>query len=222
MATEHPIHERSEQAKLDMQRNAGLATLSASILFTGSLIIFRQLRLDGYTHGTKAVSELGAVGAPNAIAFNLLGFVLPGLLVVFAAATLARATGNAKGMALLALTGAAWALTGVFPFDMAARASLTSQAHLAAAMLTGLFWALALFRSPPTLVDAGQAALARHGRWLVLALLANIAWQVAQQSGAPILPGWGQRLGFAGMMLWLGLLGLGLLRAALGSLTRQT
>lgn len=184
------------------------------MLFTASLIGFAQLRTDGYTHGTKAVSELGAVGAPNATAFNLLAYVTPGMLMLVVAIILARTTGTARGMAMLGLAGLVFASTGVFPYDMAEPASFTSQAHYAGVMLAGLFWALAVFRSSATLTAAGQPGLARHGRWLVLLLLANIAWQAAYQSGAPILPGWGQRLGFAGMMIWLMLIGIGTLRAS--------
>ena len=212
MRIDHSLSHETRQAQAGSLRAAGAAALGACALFTTSLIGFAQARVDGYSHGTKAVSELGAIGAPNALAFNLAGFILPGVLIAVAAALVARAARSTRGMAPLALAGVSMALAGVFPIDMSDRASLVSQAHLAAAVLTGLFWALALFRVPPTLRAAGQAGLARFGGWLAIALLVNIFWQIAYGSGVPILPGWGQRIGFAGMMIWLAWLGAGLLR----------
>src|SRR5690606_24027298 len=104
----------------------------AAIVFLISLLLFAALRQDGYSHATKAVSELGALGAPNALLFNLFGFIAPGLLIAFFACGLrglARAGGSAVGLVLLGLSGLALAAAGIFPADMAHRDAWTTVAH---------------------------------------------------------------------------------------------
>lgn len=191
-----------------------LAGPAAAVLFAGSLIGFAAARTDGYTHGTKAVSELGAAGAPHAAAFNLLAFIVPGMLVLVLAAVIGRAAGPRgarTGPALLAGSGIALVAAGVFPVDMAQRASAGSMAHAAGAMLTGICWAAALFWLGPLLRrELGLRTLGRLTPWFVLFLLVNVAWQAAWQSGGVVLPGWGQRIGFAGYFLWVALVGLAL------------
>ncbi|UMR28441.1 DUF998 domain-containing protein [Massilia sp. MB5] len=76
---------------------AWLAGLLAGVLFFASLIGFAALRSDGYAHGRKAVSELGALGAPSAPAFNLLGFIVPGLLLAWFAYALLRVAERRTG-----------------------------------------------------------------------------------------------------------------------------
>ena len=189
-----------------------LAAPAAAVLFTGSLLGFAAARTDGYAHGTKAVSELGAVGAPHAAAFNVLAFVVPGILVVVLAAVIRRAAGPQgvrTGPVLLAGSGLALVVAGVFPVDMAHRGSAGSTAHTAGAMLTGVCWAAGLFWLGPLLRrDLGLRTLGRLTPWFVLFPLANIAWQVAWQAGGLVLPGWGQRIGFAGYFLWVALTGV--------------
>lgn len=195
-------------------RPGAMAGPAAALLFAGSLFGFAAVRTDGYTHGTKAVSELGAAGAPHAAAFNLLAFVLPGVLVVVLAAVIRRAAGPRgarTGPVLLAGSGIALVAAGVFPVDMAHPASAVSVAHAAGSMLTGIFWAAALFWLGPLLRrDLGLRTLGRLTPWFMLFLLANVAWQAAWQSGGLVLPGWGQRIGFAGYFLWVALTGLAL------------
>lgn len=182
---------------------AASALMAAPFLFAASLIGFAAVRSDGYTHGTKAVSELGVIGAPHALAFNVMGFILPGVMMIFGALAFARAQNEWRGLMALTLAGTAFALAGLFPFDPGNPRAFTSQAHVGGAMLAGLFWSVGVFRGRALLARAGLTRFAHHGRWLVLALLVNIGWQVAFRAGLPILPGWGQRIGFAGMMIWL-------------------
>ena len=188
------------------------AGVLAAVLFTASLAGFAALRTDGYSHGTKAVSELGAIGAPNALAFNVLGFMLPGLLVAvlaFGLHRMLRASGKAgSGPLLLALSGLFFACAGVFPADMAARSSPTSMLHLAAAMGAGLLFSTAVFPLGAALRrQLGFTTLGRATPWFVLFLAANIGWQGVWQATGWVLPGWGQRIAFAGFLLWAALAG---------------
>jgi hypothetical membrane protein len=140
------------------------------LIFAASLVGFAARRTDGYTHGHKAVSELGAVGAADALAFNLLGFVAPGVLVAclaFAIFKRAPAGTSRTGTALVALSGLSMVAAGVFPVDMEARDSATSTLHLAAASLSGLFWCLSLFWLAPVLRGIPSRSLRRHETYAV-------------------------------------------------------
>ena len=185
---------------------AGLAGPAAGTLFFCSLIGFAALRSDDYTHGTKAVSELGAAGAPNAPLFNLLGFVLPGLLIIMLGWQIRRVAGPGgprSGPILLMLSGAALSATGVFPADLDARGSLQTMAHLVAALLSGILWALALSWLGPLFRHLGRETLGRATPWFALFLLANVLWQAAlpvrrstsPQAGANVSASWATSCG---------------------------
>jgi hypothetical membrane protein len=191
----------------------GWAGPAAAALFAVSLIGFAAIRTDGYTHATKAVSELGAVDAPNALGFNLLGFVLPGLLVAVLAGALRAALKSWAGPLLLGISGLFFLGAGVFPVDMTARNSALSVAHLAMAQLSGVAFAIAVFPLGSAMRRHPHfAALGRVTPWFLLFLLANIAWQVVWQATGSILPGWGQRIAFGGYFAWAALAGYQLTR----------
>lgn len=189
----------------------------AAGMFLISLLLFAALRQDGYSHATKAVSELGVLGAPNALLFNLFGFITPGLLIMlfaFGFRGFVRSGGSVVGPVLLALSGLALAVAGIIPADMMQREAWTTVAHAAGAILSGVFWACALFWLGPLLRRV--PVLAPWGRltpWFILFPIANLAWQMIWQTTGLVLPGWGQRLAFAGYFLWLALTGVFLLRA---------
>lgn len=203
-------HQQQTGSEREFTTVAALAGPAAAALFAVSVVGFAAVRTDGYTHGTKAVSELGAQGAPLAAAFNTMGFIVPGILVVVMGAVLyRRVTAPRKlGPVLLGLSGVSLAVAGLFPVDMEVRSSVSSQLHLAGAMLCGVLWALSLFWIAPQLKKTAQfSRIGRLTPWFVLFLVANIAWQVVWQSTGALLPGWGQRIGFAGYFLWLGIVG---------------
>ena len=205
-----------------------LAGPAAALLFAGSVVGFAALRSDGYTHGTKAVSELGARGAPLAAGFNAAGFIVPGVLVVVLAFSLyRRVTAPRKlGPVLLGLSGIALAAAGIFAVDMEVRSSLSSQLHLAGAMLCGLLWALSLFWIAPQLRKHAEfGTIGRLTPWFALFLVENVVWQIVWQATGALLPGWGQRIGFAGYFLWLAIIGsllaFGQPRIAMGEEARR-
>lgn len=200
----------------------GLAGPAAAALFFTALVGFAALRTDGYSHATKAVSELGAVGAQNAQAFNLVGFILPGLLVAALAMGLARGLGATAGPLLLAVAGLGYALAGVFPFDMEARESTTSLLHLGAAQLCGLAFSFAVFPLGSAMRrHPAFTALGRVTPWFALALVANVGWQVLWRVTGLVLPGWGQRIAFVGFFLWVTLAGMLLARVSQGGEVRE-
>ncbi|WP_256077780.1 DUF998 domain-containing protein [Massilia sp. YIM B04103] len=180
-----------------------LAGALAGALFFASLIGFAALRTDGYAHGRKAVSELGALGAPSALAFNLLGFIVPGLLLAWFALALMRIAHQRTGPMLLMGSGLMLAAAGVFPLDLDDYASALTVAHAIGAMGSGLLWAMALCWLGPLFArQLGWQVWGRLTPCFMGFVLLNIGWQAAFRSGADVLPGWGQRIGFLGYFLW--------------------
>lgn len=186
-----------------------LAAPLAGLLFGTCVLAFAAARTDGYAHATKAVSELGAIGAPSALAFNLLAFIVPGLLIAWLGMALARRAQNREGPLLLAGSGLMIAVAGVFPVDIDNDGAATSLGHVVGVAGSGLLWIASLFWMGPLL--ARQFGLVRWGRttpWFALFLFVHIGWQVAWQATGLVLPGWGQRIGFLGYFLWVGVTGL--------------
>jgi hypothetical membrane protein len=87
----------------------------------------------GYNHVTQFISELGGVGAPNAIIMNTAGFALTGMLITIFALGLHRGikegSRSKTGLALVAVYGLGIMATGFFPWDKANLASFTSIMH---------------------------------------------------------------------------------------------
>lgn len=192
-----------------------LAGPAAALLFAASLIGFAAARTDGYSHATKAVSELGAIGAPSSTAFNLFGLILPGLLIVAFALALGSASGRRVGPWLLVGSGAMLALAGIAPANMDDYQAPTTILHGLGAIGSGLFWFLALFWLGPLLRDKfALRGWATATPWFGLFLLANIGWQAASSATGLVMPGWGQRIAFAGYFLWLAVTGWLLRREA--------
>lgn len=185
-------------------RRIGWAGPLAALSFTVSVVVFAAMRTDGYSHATKAVSELGAVGAEGAAAFNILGFIIPGLLI----AVLANGFGRRIGAVLLAVSGLGMVLAGAFPVNLEQPRSATSVLHAAGALSSGLFWALSLFWLGPLLKRRGLEGWGRLTPWFSLFAMANVGWQIAFAAGLHAAPGYGQRLAFAGYFLWAAITGV--------------
>ena len=126
-------------------QRAPYLVIAAAISFWASLFGFAALN-PHYSHFRKSVSELGAWGAPNMWAFNVLGFIVPGLLVAWFGWTLARSA-TPKGWltaSLFALAGILVALAGASPADMNNFGSLTTIGHLIGSNGSALAWLAAL------------------------------------------------------------------------------
>src|SRR5690606_29826416 len=94
--------------------------------------------LAGYSHMLHPVALPGADGVPRALVFNLLVFVLPGLLLAAFAWRLrgrlpARAGVGARlGTTMLLLSALAFALQGMWPLDLDQPDGGTSRLHAVA------------------------------------------------------------------------------------------
>lgn len=176
----------------------------AAVIFILAVVGFGAA-LDGYVQARHPVALLGAGGMPHALAFNVLGWAVPGLLAVAVAVYLLlrlpvgshwvqRVAGQ-----LLVLAGMAFTGMGLLPLDVADLDGPASQAHASAWMV----WALAFI--------AGTLMLG-IGSWKTLPPLARLALScglVAAVSAfalqglvpAPIA----QRVTFLAWAVWLGL-----------------
>ena len=154
------------------------------------------LALEGYSHAMHPLGLLGARGLPHARAFNLVGFVVPGLLLAGAGLGL-RARMDAAGWplrigaTLAVLSALAFAAQGVFPLDPEHLDSGDSRYHAAA-------WTLWWVSFVP-----GAALLASgvRPRW------PHVAAAVAVPALALVLPAviggaLAQRLAFAAWFGW--------------------
>jgi hypothetical membrane protein len=174
------------------------------VLFLASVLGFGAV-LPGYLPLGHPVALLGATGIPHAVAFDLLGFVLPGLLaVVVALRLLARVPVTAPwtmrvGGQMLVLSGLAFAAMGVLPLDPTDIESPASQYHASAWMV----WVLAFV---PGALMSGFAArrLPGWGRLAALHVAAGLAVLVGAFVLQAVIPApVAQRLAFVAWVVWL-------------------
>lgn len=195
----------------------------AALMFAVSLIGFAAIRDDGYSHATKAVSELGSTDAPNALAFNLLGLITPGVLLILFSLALLQTSRSRVGPCLLLDSGIMLALAGLAPANLEDYGALTSQLHALGAIGSGVLWVLALFWLGPMLRrDFGLELWGRITPGFATFLFANVGWQIAFRATGLVMPGWGQRIGFLGYFAWIAITGFLLWKAASKSETKGT
>lgn len=184
----------------------GRLGLLAALTFTAALLVFAALD-PAYSHATGAVSELGVVGAPNQLAWNLIGFLGVGLALAAFGWGLGKAIGDRWTGGLLAVFGFAFAATAI-PADMNDLRSPGSVSHIVASQAVLLFWAAALIR----LLFVRRAGPAL--RWIAAVGLALALGAIVVRGMALLPPGLSQRLSFAVVFGWLAATSLTLLRRA--------
>lgn len=160
--------------------------------------------LDGYSQAQHPLALLGARGLPRALAFNLGGFVLPGLLAAVAAMALRRRLpGNAGWLAricaqLLLLSALTFAAQGLLPLDPDDLDGPSSRRHATA-------WTLWWIAAAAGGASVGVGLLQRHG-WRVFAWAALVSavvigvFALSPPAGWP--PGIAPRIALGA---WLGL-----------------
>ena len=155
-----------------MSRLARFSGVAAALLFAATLIGFGAA-LEGYAHREYPVALLGATGFPRALAFNLLVFVLPGMLAGVVALELRRRLpGDAGwplriGAQLVLLSALAFIAMGLLPLDPRDLESDASRLHGTAWML----WNVAFI---PGAVLLG-ASLRPHRTWARFAKISLLA-----------------------------------------------
>src|SRR5262245_25741333 len=105
------------------RQQIGFLGIGAWILFWTASVAFAAFR-PSYSHLVNTISELGAVGTPHATAWNVLGFVIPGILLAIVGAAIARTASpepllwRTLATVFLVLAGLAVAAQGVIPAVM--------------------------------------------------------------------------------------------------------
>jgi hypothetical protein len=183
---------------------------AATLVFVTALISF-GLALPGYSQIVHPVAVLGAKGVPNALGFNLLGFVLVGALAVVTTLGLRRRLPDDAGWTLrigaqlTLLSAAGFAAMGLLPLDPTDLDNPASSLHATAWML----WWVAFV--PGALL----IALGLRGRpqWRQLArtstAVALLVLFVALLAVELMPAGIAQRLGYLGWLGWLCVASLG-------------
>lgn len=193
-----------------MKYVARFAGPAAAAVFFVALFGFGAA-LDGYLQSTFPVALLGARGFPDATAFNLLAFVLPGVLAGVVALDLRRRLpGHAGwplriGAQLVFLSVLGFIAMGLLPLDPQDLESESSRLHGTAWML----WCVS-FISGTAVLGTG---LLRLGGWRLfgqLTLLGMLGVLAAAFLLTGFLPaGIAQRLAFSLWFAWLILAGSG-------------
>jgi len=164
-----------------MPKWTAMAPAAAAGLFVAATTAF-AIASPGYSQRLHPVALLGAQGEPHALAFNLLGFVLPGLLLAGQAIMLRSAHRNAGwplriGLQLVLLSALAFLAMGLLPLDPTNLLAPASRKHA----LAWTLWCLA-FVPGALLLAWGRPS--RRGLAIAVAMLVPLcAW-----FGVAILP----------------------------------
>ena len=170
----------------------------------------------GYNHITHRLSELGEASGQNAIVMNTAGVALLGILMVAFAFGLHRGIGEGKGSkigpALLALSGAAWVMTGIFPRDPVwGDVSMVGITHSVFTIISAVAMILALLALSPRL---NRDSLWRGYQYYSLAT-AIVAGVISAVYGFKVLEQWIgalQRVLMGVLLLWVEVMAIRLLR----------
>jgi len=190
-------------------KTAGTVAIVTPLWFLAVYLVMASLS-PGYSHLTKAVSELGSWGAPHMWWWNVLGYVLPGVAIALLGASVNSLLGRGGRVVSYALiaSGLLMAFSGVFPGNFEDRHSPSMLAHLVSSLGSYVAFLVAGFALP--------VALRASPNWpriswpsLTLVLMSLVTG--ALRSGGA--PGLGQRLTFACFFLWVALVGAALVRA---------
>jgi hypothetical membrane protein len=187
----------------------GFSGIFAPLLFLMTYTTISFLR-PNFSHLTKAVSELGSIGAPYMWWWNIFGYILPGAMIAIFAIGL-REELNREGsrniaFAGLFLSGLFMSVSGIFPGDFANRSSLTMIFHAVGSFGSFVFFLISAFAL------LGQFRKSDYWRKviipsLILAVLSFLSGFMRTGEA----PGLGQRIGFFFYFAWVAYLAVALL-----------
>ena len=183
-----------------MSRWMGVAGWAAALTCAGAAVI-AGIQLDGYSHALHPLALLGGRGVPGAAAFNLFGFVVPGVLAALVSWGLYRALPAAAGWwprigaRLLLVSALAFAAQGLLPLDPQDLEGPESGLHASAWMV---WW---------TAFAAGALLSATGARRTRIATIAAACVVLAMMliPASVLAPVLAQRIAFAAWLLWLAL-----------------
>lgn len=193
----------------EISRALRFAGIAAAVLFAAAVAGFGTA-LEGYQQAQYPVALLGARGFPRAFAFNLLAFVVPGMLAGLVAMTLrhrlpADAGWTARiGAQLVFLSALAFIAMGLLPLDANDLESDASRLHGTAWML----WTVA-FAPGAVMLAAGLLAYPAATRFAWISLVAAAGVLLAGFLFTDFMPaGLAQRIAFGLWFVWMAVAGL--------------
>ena len=124
------------------EKTVGIFGLLSVLVLLIALLVF------GYSNNEFSflndfISKLGAKGEPNALLFNLIGFVTVGILLFVFGLTYGKLLNDNLLSILLSLFGLGFAFTAI-PIDMQLSNTPFSKAHIVAICLGLAFWLFGL------------------------------------------------------------------------------
>ena len=158
------------------------------------------MRLEGYSHALHPLALLGAAGVPGALAFNVLGLIVPGLLAATVALGLYQAVPATAGWLprigarMLLISALAFAAQGLLPLDPQDLDGPGSGLHASAWMA----WWVAFIAGAPMLAAGVQGI-----RWLTIAA-AGVLLAMMLVPPSLLDPPLAQRIALVAWLLWLG------------------
>ena len=185
----------------------GFLGIGAGILFWSASVILAWLR-PSYSHVVNTMSELGARGTPNAVLWNVAGFIVPGILLAITGATIARTANTQPSLSrtlatgFLLLAGLAIAGQGMMPATMvngvADVTSTSTRGHFISSLVSAAAWAVGAF------LLAGP--MKRNPDWrglsIVNVVLVVLALAAALSLRGALPDGLAQRIGNAFFWAW--------------------
>ena len=125
-------------------KTVGIIGLSAVSILLLAILVFGLLNQE-FNFMNDFISKLGAIGSPNALGFNLIGFVLVGLLLFVFGLGYGQLLKDKLISVLLSLFGLGFAFTAI-PVDMVLSEAPVSKAHIVAICMGLAFWLFGLSR----------------------------------------------------------------------------
>jgi hypothetical protein len=193
-----------------MSRALSFAGPAATLSFVAALLGF-GLALPGYSQIAHPVAVLGAKGVPHALGFNLLGFVLAGVLAAVATLDLRRRLPADAGWTLRVgaqlslLSALGFVAMGLLPLDPEDLDNPASSLHATAWML----WWVA-FVPGALLVALGLRGLHPWRPLARISVVAALLVLFVALLAVELMPaGIAQRLGYLGWLGWLCVASLG-------------
>lgn len=192
-----------------MSRATRFAGIAGAVLFAAAVAGFGTA-LEGYLQQQHPVALLGAKDFPHALAFNLLAFVVPGVLAGVAAMTLRHRLPADAGWAarigaqLVFLSALAFIAMGLLPLDANDLENDASRLHGTAWML----WTVA-FVPGAVMLAAGLLAHRAATRFAWISLVAAAGVLLAGFLLTDFMPaGLAQRIAFGLWLAWMAVAGL--------------
>ncbi|HEY7584222.1 MAG TPA: DUF998 domain-containing protein [Acidimicrobiia bacterium] len=194
----------------DPLRRLGVLCMLCPVWFLIMYAVFSSLN-PGFSHLNEPISGLGAIGEPRAPAWNVLSFIAPGALVVALGSAIRRSRpdapiSNLAGSSVI-ISGILLAAAGIFPTNTTGDPTILYRVHemsgwgsFAAFLVAGI--------STPWVVWAWT----RSKSLFVIPIALVIGTAISYGLLLPDLWWLRQRIGVMCYFLWVGVMGLVILR----------